>query len=853
MNRLFIILMLLMLSFTSLGQLEVLNQHEHSVSFLDKLQNKSKKNIRSQSLVANEAAIVGEYIKGAYGSPSPYAGTNSGTAQLVWSEVIKYQTGTYISPYFSMMDLGPEDYVVLRSPDNSRKWVYKGQGINGQGVKGGFWGIPIHGDSAVVELYVKSASGGKGYAISQFARGYSRAEMGFDTESICTTDDSQEAKCFMNSEPEVYDKSRAVVRILSNGNAHCTGWLVGDEGHILTNEHCVASQAQANNLTLELMAEGPDCATDCSSSLGCPGIVEATGPTLIQEDNGLDFALLLPTTTVNDLPTTYGFMQLRESGAVLNEQIYIPQHPAGWGKRVAFNSTFPDDAGNGGLGQVNSITEAACSGPGQDVGYWLDTQGGSSGSPVVGYSDHKIVALHHCRGSASCTTGTASDDPNRGVPIQSVIAALEANNNVPNGAVCDSPDAPSNISVAGNGDNQIDVSWSAPVGGPFLYDVYRALGDCSASGYEKIATGVNGTSYSDTDVSGNVEYSYKVKTYDTAEQCSSTYSSCESATTTGFCTLAPLFSGVEAVNSLMSGTCGIKLDWSQATSSCGKDVTYNIYRSDTETFTPSAGNLLTSCETGTTFNDIGMNSGDEYFYQVQAEDSSTNGSGMCAAGNEGVNSVVLGAITTGPNDTFFADDIDSGTDNWTAESGPGDGTSDPWELTTSNVSSAPNAWFVSDQGSTKDQVLILDQVINVPGVGFDLTFNQNFNTEATWDGGVLEYTTDGGVTWFDILAGDGGNVAANANRIVTNGYTNTLGAGPASGRSAWSGSSNGWQQVSVSLDDFVGETIQFRWRMSCDGSVAGEGWYVDDISIAAPTQCSMSDVIFDHGFGPTVN
>jgi len=839
-----------MISTTGFSQFEILDESNHTVSLLETFQNKPAKPIRSQSLVANEAAIVGEYIKGSYQTPSPYPGNPSRQAALVWTDVIHYASGTYIAPYFSMMDLGPGDYVVLRSPDNSRKWVYEGTGINGQGTKGGFWGIPIYGNTAIVELYVASEDGGKGYAISQFARGYTRTEMGFDNESICTTDDSQEAKCFMNSEPEVYDKARAVVRIISNGNAHCTGWLVGDEGHILTNEHCVTDQSGANNLTLELMAEGPDCATNCASSLGCPGIIEASGPTFIKDSAPLDYALLLPTNTVNDLPSTYGFMQLRATGAVLNEQIYIPQHPAGWGKRVAFNSSYPDDVnGNAGLGQVNSVTEAACSAGGpQDVGYWLDTQGGSSGSPVLGYSDHKIVALHHCRGSGSCTTGGAGDDPNRGVPIQNIITDLGAD--LPNGAVCDSPDAPGAVTAAANGDNQIDVTWTAPPsGGPYTYDVYRSVGNCQSTAYEKIAEGVNGTAFSDTDVSGGSEYSYKIKTYDVAESCSSSFSTCDAATATGICTLAPAFAGVDQASNMKSGTCGIQVDWSQSTASCGNDVVYNVYRSSTEAFTPSPGNMISSCETGTSYSDLGIAQGQEFFYKVLAEDNSGNGDGHCASGNHQGDLPAMSALATGPDLLLFADDIESGTSDWNVNAGSADTGTDPWGVTTVNASSGANSWFVSDQPVTKDQNLVMDQAVNITEVGYSLKFNHFYNTEVTWDGGAIEYSTDGGTTWFDILDGNGGSVPANANRFVQNGYSSALRGGPMSGRDAWSGSIADWEQVIVNLDDFVGEAVLFRWRMSCDSSVSGEGWYVDDIEVAAPTQCSANDVIFMHDFG----
>ena len=48
-------------------------------------------------------------------------------------------------------------------------------------------------------------------------------------------------------------------------------------------------------------------------------------------------------------------------------------------------------------------------GAGTDIGYYCDTEGGNSGSPVLSRETHKVVALHHC---ANC--------PNRGVRIQDI-------------------------------------------------------------------------------------------------------------------------------------------------------------------------------------------------------------------------------------------------------------------------------------------------------------------------------------------------------------------------------------------------------------------------------------------------
>ena len=90
----------------------------------------------------------------------------------------------------------------------------------------------------------------------------------------------------------------------------------------------------------------------------------------------------------------------------------FPRHPSGWGKRIALYSSH---AGDPGYPVVVSKSSGGCgTRPGPDMGYRADTQGGSSGSPVVAFSDHQIIALHHC-GSSSINTG---------VLIEQVIADL---------------------------------------------------------------------------------------------------------------------------------------------------------------------------------------------------------------------------------------------------------------------------------------------------------------------------------------------------------------------------------------------------------------------------------------------
>ncbi|MGE0551388.1 MAG: serine protease [Kofleriaceae bacterium] len=228
---------------------------------------------------------------------------------------------------------------------------------------------------------------------------------------LCSADDTEEAKCVAETEPGIYDTSRAVLR-LTIGAGTCTGWLVGDDGHVLTNRHCVRFQNTANTIVFESMAEGKGCDQDCSDKLACPGNILGTGATLVKNSYDFDYSLLkLPAPA----PAELGYLRLRRTGAKTGERIYVPQHPLGGGKRIAVHA-------EGELATVLGTTEdvpqqTPCGGTGPRIRYRADTQPGSSGSPVIAYSDNAVVALHHCN-------GCERDGGNRGVPIQDVIADL---------------------------------------------------------------------------------------------------------------------------------------------------------------------------------------------------------------------------------------------------------------------------------------------------------------------------------------------------------------------------------------------------------------------------------------------
>jgi len=358
---------------------------------------------------------IGETItlEAPYRSPAFRPGAREDSEpQLVWNTEVWFPEAEYIAPFFSKFAIPEGAHVVVRSPDGSRSWRYTAEDrARLEHSPEGFWGLHIYGETAIVELYSARPLPADTLVIDRFARGFRDFEMpiegpgrgGIQTNTICGSDDSQWAKCYQTSQVTPYNKSKAVARLLIGGSSACTGWLVGSEGHVMTNEHCIGSASAAQSVNFEFMAEGSSCSTSCASWGACPGTVVATTSTLIKVSATYDYALVkLPTNPTS----TYGYLQMRSTGATLNERIYIPQHPSHWGKKIAMTSA-------GANAKIDSLSAAACSGGTSDLGYAADTQGGSSGSPVIAYSDNTVIGLHHC---GAC--------PNRAVPIQSVITNL---------------------------------------------------------------------------------------------------------------------------------------------------------------------------------------------------------------------------------------------------------------------------------------------------------------------------------------------------------------------------------------------------------------------------------------------
>ncbi|GEM_PF-1341683 len=577
------------------------------------------------------------------GTAHPYlpAERPGGTA---WTKTFSKEGASYIAVHFSRFELAEGDQVVLRDPAGRYRHVYTGRGLREKG--GPFWGLTVLGDTMIVELITRSTEAeAYGFEIDRWAHGYPLENTdGPEPDALCGAEDFKDVECYRDSYPTEFEISRATVRLIKNGASHCTGWIASCENHIITNEHCVGSQAELDTIEFQFLYQRPSCGA------GSPTVdLQLQGGTLLEFEAGLDYALIMPALAGNDPQATYGFMKWDVRLPDIDEVMYIPGHPSGDPKRLSLESTAPQD--QSGRCEVFSVDEPACTGAAvPDIGYYCDTEGGSSGSPVISANSHAVIALHHC---ANC--------PNRGVPIIDVYNAIQSSSNpLPACVTCEIGPEPQNLVTSVPADSQVQLDWTAQADA-LSYDVYRSTDGCDM-GMTWIAETTSNT-YLDENVGGGVTYYYRVSaTNDCGAE--SAMSNCASATPGGSCLEAPAFDGIVTAKSSRASRCGVDLGWNPATAVCGS-VRYNVYRSLTPGFEPTEANRIARCISGTSMTDYSALSFQDYYYIVRAEDDSGQGAGPCAQGNEDGNTAEETAFATGPEIVFHTDDFDSGGAGWT--------------------------------------------------------------------------------------------------------------------------------------------------------------------------------------------
>jgi hypothetical protein len=336
------------------------------------------------------------------------------------SATFRYPGSRYVKVHFNRLLLLPGDYLTVADPSGAEAHRIDSDPIGGAaelagepggGAAAGRWAMSVSGDTAVVTLHqARPDLLGLGSTLARFWVGIDRVARGFTVgerarsegaagpgreESVCGNDESADAVCYRSADPVAYQRSRAVARLLINGTELCTAWRVGAGNRMLTNNHCLASTAEAYRTEVWFNYQCAVCGGDEVTKS-----TKVWGDRVLSTDRNLDYTLFSVDNFAAVRP--YGYLQLDLRRPAKGEELYIPQHPGGDPMVIAMRSDR-DPNGTCTVGNPAYDGYTARS----DVSYQCDTAGGSSGSPVISRSTNQVIALHHFGGCPN--SGVRSD------------------------------------------------------------------------------------------------------------------------------------------------------------------------------------------------------------------------------------------------------------------------------------------------------------------------------------------------------------------------------------------------------------------------------------------------------------
>ncbi len=317
---------------------------------------------------------------------------------------------SFVKVYFDSVQLPAGWELVVQSVDASEQYRYGGENQAdrtvdvemGQTGELSFSAMSVEGSEVEVFLEYTGKSGSNSARpaapsvhISHVLEGYPEGLMaplqkaglltdgstGPGIESICGTDNKRAVACYTGTQAT---RANAVARLLIGGGGSCTTWRVGSGNRFMTNNHCFATSSVVAASEVQFNYQN----TTCTGTTGAT-VTKVAGSSLLKTSASLDYSLYTVTSTVS--LGGFGGLSLDVRVPTSGEQIYIPQHPGGRKKELAITST--SDSG--------SVCRIGTASSGVNSLYLCDTEGGSSGSPVLANSSHKVINLHHLGGCSN--------------------------------------------------------------------------------------------------------------------------------------------------------------------------------------------------------------------------------------------------------------------------------------------------------------------------------------------------------------------------------------------------------------------------------------------------------------------
>ncbi len=329
--------------------------------------------------------------------------------RLLWGDWLRVKDASFLKAHFVDVNLRPGDVLILRSTSGRVVEEIKGRGPKG---KGSFWALSAYGEELILEFDFAAPYDYEPFRVDQVITGDPNVlQPPTDgPESICSPGDFEDVICYQ-SDAGKWSNVMASVGVMTVGGdpvsaLWCSGSNVSPLNYLLTNDHCIASQSECDTAEFVFKFYRTDCGTNAAPNVDweafrCDEVVASSPFDNNCEStlSNLDYALC---SVIGDPASTYGFVNADPTPITDGEAIYIIQHPAGRPHEITHGSG-PDVDADGTVLRYYTT---------------LDTEGGSSGSPLFRESDDMLIGLHHCGG---CTTpGTG----NRGMLMSDIYPEI---------------------------------------------------------------------------------------------------------------------------------------------------------------------------------------------------------------------------------------------------------------------------------------------------------------------------------------------------------------------------------------------------------------------------------------------
>lgn len=326
----------------------------------------------------------------------------------LWGDALTVPRASFLKAHFEDVNLRTGDVLVLRSATGTVVEEIRGRGPKDLGT---FWALSAFGEMLELEFRFREPYAKAPFRIDQVILGNPSVLSVVQTpESVCLPENFDDVFCYQGDAGK-WSNVMASVGVMSVGGnpasaLFCSGSNISPQNYLLTNQHCITSQASCDSSEFVFKFYRTGCNTGAPVTADWQGFrcdeVVATQP-FVSCDQGLsdlDFALC---SVIGDPAATYGYAQPDPVRLTDGEAIYIIQHPAGRPHEIAHGSGSDVDVSGTVLRYYTT----------------LDTEGGSSGSPIFRESDDKLVGLHHCGGCESPGVG------NRGMLMADIYPVIE--------------------------------------------------------------------------------------------------------------------------------------------------------------------------------------------------------------------------------------------------------------------------------------------------------------------------------------------------------------------------------------------------------------------------------------------